>query len=349
MPVEFLTDEEAAAFRRFVGAPSQAELYRAFFLDDADRALIAKRRGAHNRLGFALQLTTVRSVGTFLTDPLDVPSVVLEYLAEQLEIADPSCVKRYTERRATRFEHAEEIKGAYELRDFAEVEGELEGWVDARAWTTGDGPKAIFNDAVGWLSERGVLLPGVTTLARLVARVRDGATQRLWDTLHELLTGPQRLVLEGLLEVGEGVRFSDLERWRKGPAEPSGKNLERALVRVSEIRAVGLGTLDVGTLVPYRRLVDLARYGMAATAAQLRRHPPSRKLATLLASHGGVPGGQGRRRRLGAVRPVDGHRAAGQGRARGQGREGAPAPGAGEGRRQTRGRDGRAVGGGRLG
>jgi TnpA family transposase len=157
VPVEFLTDEEAAAFGRFSGAPSQEELDRAFFLDDADRALIGKRRGAHNRLGFTLQLTTVRSLGTFLADPLDVPSVVLEYLAEQLEIADPSCVKRYTERRATRFEHAEESKVAYGLQDFAEVERALEEWVEARAWTTGDGPKAIFNDALGWLSEREVV------------------------------------------------------------------------------------------------------------------------------------------------------------------------------------------------
>lgn len=66
-------------------------------------------------------MTTVRSLGTFLADPLDVPNRVLEYLAGQLEIADPSCVKRYTERRATRFEHAEEIKDAYGLRDFAEL------------------------------------------------------------------------------------------------------------------------------------------------------------------------------------------------------------------------------------
>ena len=68
-----------------------------------------------------MQVTTVRSLGTFLADPLDVPNRVLEYLAGQLEIADPSCVKRYTERRATRFEHAEEIKDAYGLRDFAEL------------------------------------------------------------------------------------------------------------------------------------------------------------------------------------------------------------------------------------
>jgi hypothetical protein len=36
-------------------------------------------------------LTTVRSLGLFLVDPLDVPDVVLDYLAGQLEIADPSC------------------------------------------------------------------------------------------------------------------------------------------------------------------------------------------------------------------------------------------------------------------
>jgi hypothetical protein len=29
--------------------------------------------------------------------------------------------------------------------------------------------------------------------------------------------------------VPDGARYSDLERWRKGPAKPSGRNLEKAL------------------------------------------------------------------------------------------------------------------------
>jgi len=284
VPVEFLSDQEAAAYGRFDGVPSRAELERAFFLDDADKALIAKRRGDHSRLGFALQLTTARFLGTFLPDPLDVPAPIVAYLAEQLAIADPSCVKRYTERRTTRFEHAEEIKAAYGLREFAAVDKDLAEWVDARVWTSGDGPRTVFVGAVGWLRARSVLLPGVTTLARLVARVREEANQRLWDTLSGLLTPPQRRLLDGLLDVPVGARVSDLERWRKGPTKPSGRSLERALQRVAEITEAGLGRLELDAVVPHRRLVELARYGMAGKAPQLRRHPDARRLATLLAT-----------------------------------------------------------------
>lgn len=175
---------------------SQSDLEKLFFLDDADRKLVAKRRGPHNRLGFALLLTTVRYLGVFLPDPLDVPDGVVEYLAGQLEISDPGCVRRYTERRTTRFEHADEIRAAYRLHEFDQVDKELRECVDAGAWTTGNGPKALFLDAVCWLRERDVLLPGVTVLARLVAQVRDEAYQRLWDTLGGMLTGEQRRLTE---------------------------------------------------------------------------------------------------------------------------------------------------------
>ena len=67
-----MSDEQVAAFGRFNGVPSGPELERFFFLDDADLDLIAKRRNSHNQLGFALQLGTVRYLGTFLPDPLEV-------------------------------------------------------------------------------------------------------------------------------------------------------------------------------------------------------------------------------------------------------------------------------------
>ncbi|WP_155853224.1 DUF4158 domain-containing protein, partial [Arthrobacter sp. H14] len=66
MAGEYLTAAEEAAYGRYGhGAPEQSVLERFFFLDDLDRELVAKRRGDHNRLGFGLQLVTVRHLGAF--------------------------------------------------------------------------------------------------------------------------------------------------------------------------------------------------------------------------------------------------------------------------------------------
>jgi uncharacterized protein DUF4158 len=82
-----------------------------------------------------------------------------------------SRVKRYT-KRWSRLEHAEEIKRADRLRDYASAEVELAARVDVLGWAAGDGPEVIFAGAVTWLRGRGCCCPGVTTLARLVVRVR---------------------------------------------------------------------------------------------------------------------------------------------------------------------------------
>jgi TnpA family transposase len=283
VPVEFLTDEQAAAFGQFTGPPGRSQLERCFLLDDDDLVLVARRRGDTMKLGFAIQLGTVRYLGKFLADPIDVPTVVVDYVAEQLGIADASCIKAYGERPKTAYEHAWEIQRALGYRDFAQAEQELAGWMDARAWNTGDGPKALFDAAVGWLVDQRVLLPGVSRLARLVARIREQANERLWAALAGLLSDDGRRRLAGLLRVNPPDRTSELERLRRGPARVSGKALADALDRVAEIDALGFHRLDVAE-VPPRRLAALARHGMASKAPVLGRLAADRQAATLLAT-----------------------------------------------------------------
>ena len=112
----FLSAAQIAGYGRYGEAPSARQLERFFHFDDVDRERIADRRGDHNRLGFAVQLATVRFLGTFLAHPTDVPVVVARTVARELAITDPGCLALYAQREQAHREHAGEIQRAYGYR-----------------------------------------------------------------------------------------------------------------------------------------------------------------------------------------------------------------------------------------
>src|SRR4051794_6612301 len=283
MPVDFLTEEQQRRYGRYAGEPSPAQLGRYFHLDDADRGLIDRHRGDHNRLGFAVQLGTARFLGTFLADPAEVPPGVVAHLGRQLGITDTSGLPRYAAGEK-RWDHAAEIRRHYGYRDFHEgaEAAALSRWLANRAWVGAEGPGVLFDLATARLVDRKVILPGVTVLARLVAQVRDRAASRLWRTLARTLKPRQAARLETLLVADEHSRQSPLERLRRAPTRVSVAGMVEALARLPEIRALGVSHVDLSTVPPVR-VQAVARYAAAARTRAIARMPPSRRHATLLA------------------------------------------------------------------
>lgn len=286
--MDFLTEAQVARYGRFDGVPSRADLDRFFVLDDADMELVVKRRGEHNRLGFSLVATTLRYVGLFLEDPLAVPWPVVRHLAEQLGIDDPSCVKRYTERQMTAYEHAWEIRDAYGYRRFEDerAAAEFDAFLRGRAWTHTEGPGALFDQAVGWLRRHRVLLPGISVLTRQVTTVREAAAARAHTVLAEAAAAVDLMLpgrLRAALAVLPGMRFSELESWRRAPSRVSGPGMVAALDRASDLAGPRVREIDTAA-VPANRLAALARYGLASKAPTLAALAEPRRTATLVAT-----------------------------------------------------------------
>jgi len=281
----FLSAEQQRRYGRYTGDPDQAQLDRYFHLDSADRDLVELRRGEHNRLGFAVQLSTVRFLGTFLPDPAEVPWAVAAHLAAQLAVADPGVLKQYAVRDGTNRLHAGQIQQAYGYRDFADptVQRDLVDWMRARTQLASERPGVLFDLATARLLEAKVLLPGPTVLARLVASVREQAAARLWEALAAAPDAAQRARLEGLLAVPPGEHTSTLERLRRGPTSVTAAGLLGALHRLEEVRALGVGGLDLSFAAP-GRLDALARYATTARAQAVARLGEQRRTATLLAA-----------------------------------------------------------------
>ncbi|MBC5129221.1 DUF4158 domain-containing protein, partial [Klebsiella quasipneumoniae] len=101
MAADFLTDKQTQNYGRYAAEPNEIQLARYFHLDERDLTFINLRRGRHNRLGIALQLTTARFLGTFLSDLMQIPPGVQFYVARQLNIRYPEIISRYAQRENT--------------------------------------------------------------------------------------------------------------------------------------------------------------------------------------------------------------------------------------------------------
>ncbi|MBI1882435.1 MAG: DUF4158 domain-containing protein, partial [Chloroflexi bacterium] len=195
-----LTAEQRLFFTTIPEDLSAAELARYYTLLPEDLTFIHRQHGTANRLGMALQLCSLRFPGRPLTDLPAIPAQFIGYVAQQLEI-DPGAFARYGERSNTLYEHLDRLRQHYGYRNY--------GWPVMLHLARHLLPTALESDdvlplveaALVYLRAHRIIVPGLTTLERLIGRVQRLARRRVYKRLTGKLTRRQTKALDDLLQV----------------------------------------------------------------------------------------------------------------------------------------------------
>jgi hypothetical protein len=218
-------------------------LRKYFTLTKSDLEQVAQCRGPTNRLGFAVQLCTLRWQGYFLPDTGDVPGSVVEMIGSQLGLL-PISLESYPQNEKTRFEHSERIRQhlAFVRCDAPQRDRLLHHLIEISQRLTR--ATALRQAAHEWLKQERIVRPGRTTLRDLLVSAREAGLQTVYTVLTRDLSLVQREEIDSLLVAAspdaESTARSRLEQFKAVARKESPESLLALLDQLSDVRSLGL-------------------------------------------------------------------------------------------------------------
>jgi Domain of unknown function (DUF4158) len=274
-----LTPAQLAAL--FALPATTVEIARHYTLDARDLAIIRQRRGAHNRLGFAVQLCYLRYPGQALGPETDPPAGTLSFVAQQVGVP-PAAWDEYAQRDETRREHALDLQAAFGYRPFTVMEyRRRRGTLTELALQTNKGI-VIAQELLETLRADRIIVPPARVIDRCCAEAVARGTRLFYRRLTEGLDADQRRRVDHLLLPREETRTLLLTWLRQPPGEAKARNILTHLDRLQAMRSLGLPA-DLERAVHQSRLTQLAREGAQMSAQHLRDLEDLRRYATLVA------------------------------------------------------------------
>ncbi len=280
MPVNFLTEAERSRLNQFPGTISETDLIQYFKLTVEDRAQLKPLRQQHNRLGFALQLCTLRYLGFCPDDLQQCPPEIVEYLARQLQVRVGE-LRLYGQRSQTRTEHLQQIQSYLKFRTPTQKDfNHLAHWLVERAMEH-DKPSLLLQLAAEQLYRDKIVRPGVTTLERMVSTARSQATLKTYLLLKPLLTKKHQTFLEKLLELDTTLKLTRLAWLRRPATTNSPKAILAAIEKVLFLREQKVDQWNLSCLNPNRQKF-LSQVAKKATNQALQRMPMKKRFPILM-------------------------------------------------------------------
>ena len=189
---ELLNDDER---HRLFGVPENHDgLVKLYTLSPSDGTLITARRGASNRLGFAVQMALLNHPGIPLGTFGEVPGNLVAFMAKQLGVPAGKFAG-YAERVQTATDHALELMTVLGLRPSAEDDLNLMIEAGARAaWST-EGGFEIATAIVAALCSAGILLPTRSRIERTGIAGRARARKQSYEMLLGGVPGKSKTLM----------------------------------------------------------------------------------------------------------------------------------------------------------
>jgi hypothetical protein len=291
MPIKYFTDSERERLNNFPNEIQHKDLITFFTLSGSDKAQIPLYSASYNRLGFALQLCTLRFMG-FVPDELTkTPPAVVEYLADQLSV-DHDVLSEYPARAQTRTDHLLEIMEYLGIRKTSEEDiQEITFWMVERALEH-DKPSLLYELICEKLREDKIIRPGITSLERVIAEARHKAETETMVRMAPILKSECKSLLDSLLVLEKERGRTLLSQLRQSATSNSPKailgNIEKltfltgGFFTADNHKQAGILNWNLLKINP-NRLKRLAQIARKSTAQALRRAPEERRYPVLVA------------------------------------------------------------------
>ena len=257
------------------------ELIRHYTFNETDLSVIRQRRGAANRLGFAVQLCYLRFPGIFLgvDDPPFPP--LLRMVAAQLKVPVESW-NHYGQREQTRREHLVELQTVFGFKPFTMSHYRQAVHTLTELALQTDKGIVLASTLVENLRRQSIILPAMNAIERASAEAITRANRSIHAALADSLIPVHRQRLDELLKRKDGSKMTWLAWLRQSPAKPNSRHMLEHIERLKAWQALDLPA-GIERQVHQNRLLKIAREGGQMTPADLAKFESQRRYATLVA------------------------------------------------------------------
>ena len=256
-----------------------ARLHQFYTLDDFDLEQIKQRRRPHNKMGFALQLCTLRYPGRLLAPGETIPIEVLRFLADQIGI-EAGDLAGYASREETRHNHLAQLRDLYGFKNFTG-----RGAAELRQWLLDQAFHATSNldlaeRFIARCRETLIILPGISTIERLCAEMLVAAERQIDAVIAVRLDDRTRQRLDALLDdmvTDQLTRFVWLRQFDVGNNSRAANQLLDRLERLQKLELPA----DLLAGIPLHKIKRLRRHGERYFADALRDLSEDRRYAIM--------------------------------------------------------------------